>query len=70
MHVTELDMSVYPGFIKKQLTELLNNCGPVDLIWCDQYNVKFSLDQWYDIKAHIKRLHPNLLVIANNSHDL
>ncbi len=59
----------FHGFIKKQFTELLTNYGPVDLIWCDQYKVKFSLDQWYDIKAHIKRLQPNCLVVANNSHD-
>ena len=59
----------FQGFVKKQFTELLSNYGPVDLIWCDQYKVKFTLDQWYDIKAHIKTLQPNCLVIANNSHD-
>ena len=59
----------YAGFMKKQFTELLTRYGPIDLIWCDQYKVILSLDQWYDLKAHIKKLQPNCLVIANNSHD-
>ena len=57
------------GFTKKQFTELLTKYGPIDLIWCDQYKVKFSLPEWYDIKAHIHSLQPNCLVLANNSHN-
>lgn len=57
------------GFVKKQFTELLTNYGPVDLIWCDQYNRKLSWKQWLDVMAHIRKLQPNCLIIANNSHD-
>jgi len=59
----------YAGFMKKQFTELLTHYGPIDLIWCDQYRNLLSLDQWYEIKALIKKLQPNCLVIGNNSHD-
>jgi alpha-L-fucosidase len=59
----------FHGFVKKQFTELLTNYGPIDLIWCDQYRVKFTADQWFDLKGHMARLQPNCLVIANNSHD-
>ena len=59
----------YVGFIKKQLTELLSNYGPIDLIWIDQYRNKYTGKDWPAIKAHIKSLQPNCLVIANNSHD-
>jgi alpha-L-fucosidase len=62
--------SDFHGFIKKQFTELLTSYGPVDLIWCDQYSVKFNPEQWRDIKAHMKKLQPNCLIVANNSHDL
>lgn len=58
----------FQGCIKQHFTELLTRYGPVDLIWCDQYSVKFSPDQWSDIKAHIKSIQPGCLVIANNSH--
>lgn len=60
----------FHGFIKKQFTELLTNYGPIDLIWCDQYKYKLSATKWLDIKAHIKKLQPNCLVVANNSQDL
>lgn len=59
----------FHGFTKKQFTELLTHYGPIDLIWCDQYEVKFSLPEWYDIKAHIHSLQPNCLVLANNAHN-
>jgi len=58
----------FQGFMKKQFTELLTNYGPIDLIWCDQYQVKLKKPQWHDIKAHIRKLQPTCLVIANNSH--
>ena len=59
----------FQGFIKKQFAELLTKYGPIDLIWCDQYSVKFNMDQWHDIMAVIRKLQPNCLVIANNSHN-
>lgn len=58
----------FHGFMAKQFTELLTNYGPVDLIWCDQYGVMLPRNQWHDIMAHIRKLQPNCLIIANNSH--
>ena len=58
----------YAGFIKKQLTELLTNYGP-DLMWIDQFRNKYTRKDWPEIKAHIKAIRPNCLVIANNSLD-
>ncbi len=60
----------YVGFIKKQLTELLTHYGPVDLMWFDQYENKYTRMQWLKIKAHVQSLQPNCLVIANNSTNL
>lgn len=57
----------YTGFIKKQLTELLSSYGDIDLIWIDQYNNKYTRDDWREIKQYIKSLQPKCLVIANNS---
>jgi alpha-L-fucosidase len=58
----------YAGFIKKQMTELLTQYGPIDLIWADQYGNSYTGKQWPEIKAHIKALQSNCLVIANNAH--
>jgi alpha-L-fucosidase len=57
----------YVGFIKKQLTELLTNYGPIDLVWIDQYNNGYTGRKWGEIKAHMNSLQPDCLVIANNS---
>jgi len=57
------------GFMKKQFTELLTNYGPIDLIWVDQFRFICTAKQWREIKAHVKSLQPNCLVIANNSHN-
>jgi alpha-L-fucosidase len=59
----------YVGFIKKQLTELLTRYGPVDLMWFDQFENKYTGAQWLEIKAHVRTLQPNCLVIANNATD-
>jgi alpha-L-fucosidase len=59
----------YTGFIKKQLTELLGNYGPIDLMWFDQYSNRYTKDDWPQIKAHVKSVQPGCVVIANNSHD-
>jgi alpha-L-fucosidase len=58
------------GFIKKQMTELLSNYGPIDLIWADQYGVMLKPAQWHEIKSHIKSLQPNCLVLGNNAKNL
>ena len=60
----------YVGFIKKQLTELLTNYGPVDLLWIDQYSNKYTRPDWQEIRSHIKSLQRRCLVIGNNAHSL
>ena len=60
----------YIGFIKKQLTELLTNYGPIDLLWIDQYSNKYTRSRWPEIQTHVKSLQPRCLVIGNNAHNL
>jgi alpha-L-fucosidase len=57
----------FVGFIKKQITELLTNYGPIDLLWFDQYKNPYTGKNWPEIKAHVKSIQPNCIVIANNS---
>jgi alpha-L-fucosidase len=59
----------YTAFIKLQLTELLTNYGPIDLLWFDQYSNRYTGDDWQQIKAHVKSHQPGCVVIANNSLD-
>lgn len=56
-------------FIKLQLTELLTQYGEIDLMWFDQYNNQYTVAQWSEIRAHVRSLQPNCLVLANNSTD-
>jgi len=60
----------YTGFIKKQLAELLNNYGPIDLLWIDQWGNRYNGKDWPDILATIRTLQPHCLVVANNAHEL
>ena len=60
----------YVGFIKKQLTELLTDYGPIDLLWIDQYSNKYTGSRWQEVRAHVKSLQPQCLVIGNNAHSL
>jgi len=60
----------YTGFMKRQLTELLTNYGPVDLLWIDQYDNKYTGAQWPEIRAYLKSLQPHCLVLGNNAHSL
>jgi alpha-L-fucosidase len=60
----------YVGFMKKQLAELLTNYGPVDLLWIDQYDNKYTAAQWPEMLAYLRKLQPHCLVLGNNSHDL
>ena len=60
----------YVGFIKKQLTELLTEYGPVDLLWIDQYRNKYTRSRWQEVRAHVRSLQPKCLVIGNNAHSL
>jgi alpha-L-fucosidase len=59
----------YTAFIKLQLSELLTDYGPIDLMWFDQYSNRYTKDDWQDIKAHVKSHQPGCVVIANNSLD-
>jgi alpha-L-fucosidase len=60
----------YVGFIKKQLTELLTQYGPIDLLWIDQYRNKYTYARWQEIRDHIRSLQPKCVVIGNNAHNL
>jgi len=60
----------YIGFIKNQLTELLTNYGPIDILWIDQYKNSYTFSHWQEIRTHIKSIQPHCLVIGNNAHDL
>jgi len=60
----------YVGFMKKQLAELLTNYGPVDLLWIDQYDNKYTGAQWPEMKDYLKSLQPHCLVLGNNARTL
>ena len=60
----------YTGFIKKQLAELLQNYGPIDLLWIDQWGNRYNGADWPAILAYLRTLQPQCLVLANNAHDL
>lgn len=60
----------YAGFIKKQLTELLTNYGPIDMLWIDQYSNKYTVARWQEIITHVKSLQPHCLLVGNNAHSL
>ena len=60
----------YSGFIEKQLTELLTNYGPIELLWCDQYSNGYTYKSWAEIRKLVKSLQPRCLVLGNNAHDL
>ena len=57
----------FEGFIEKQVTELLTNYGPIDLMWFDQYSNKYTGQYWLQLKALIHKLQPKCIVIANNA---
>jgi alpha-L-fucosidase len=60
----------YAGFMKRQLSEILTNYGPIDLLWVDQYGNKYTREKWPEMLAFIRSLQPRCLVLANNAHDL
>ena len=60
----------YVGFMKRQLTEMLTNYGPIDLLWIDQYANKYTGDRWQEMLAHIRSLQPRCIVLANNAKNL
>ncbi len=60
----------YVGFMKKQLAELLTNYGPIDLIWIDQYDNKYTRAQWPEMKEYVKSLQPHCPVLGNNARTL
>jgi alpha-L-fucosidase len=60
----------YAGFIRKQLAELLTNYGPINLLWIDGFDNKYTGKQWPQILAFIRSLQPNCIVLGNNAQDL
>ena len=59
----------YEEFILNQVTELLSNYGPIDEMWFDQFENKYTRSSWSKIKTIAHKLQPNCIVVANNSHD-
>jgi len=57
----------FEWYIEKQVRELLTNYGPIDLIWFDQYQNRYTGKYWQNLKALVHKLQPNCIVIANNS---
>jgi alpha-L-fucosidase len=60
----------YVGFVKRQLAEILTRYGPIDLLWIDQYENKYTGARWPEIMGFIKALQPGCLVLANNARTL
>ena len=60
----------YVGFMKMQLAELLTNYGPVDLLWIDQYDNKYTAARWPEIVAYLRTLQPHCLILGNNARTL
>jgi len=60
----------YAGFIKKQLAELLTRYGPIDLLWIDAYDNKYTGGRWPEILAYIRSLQPRCIVLGNNAQNL
>ena len=58
------------GFIKKQLAEMLTNYAPVDLLWIDQHENKYTGARWPEILAHVRSIAPHCVVIGNNADSL
>jgi alpha-L-fucosidase len=50
------------------LTELLSNYGPIDLLWFDGWGWQVGYDAvpYETIRAHVKSLQPNCLILENN----
>jgi len=60
----------YAGFVRRQLAELLTNYGPIDLLWIDAFDNKYTGKQWPDILAYIRSLQPHCIVLGNNAQNL
>jgi alpha-L-fucosidase len=60
----------YVGFVERQLDELLSNFGPIDLLWIDQFQNKYTRERWPEIQSYAKSLQPHCLVLANNARSL
>lgn len=64
------DWDHYIAFMKKQLTELLTNYGPIGGIWFDgeweREDAKWHLDELYSL---IHKLQPAALIVNNHHHE-
>jgi alpha-L-fucosidase len=58
------------GFMKQQLAEMLTNYAPVDLLWIDQHENKYTGAQWPEILASLRSIAPRCVILANNADSL
>lgn len=57
------NMDRYYTFLKNQLTELLNNYGPLGILWFDgEWEAPWTVELGKDLYAHLKRLQPSLII--------
>lgn len=59
----------YEEFIQNQVVELLTNYGPIDVMWFDQFENKYTASSWPTLRNSVYKLQPNCIVVGNNSHD-
>ena len=60
----------YAGFMKQQLAEMLRRYGPIDLLWIDQYDNKYTGRQWPEMLAYLRSIAPHCLILGNNARNL
>jgi alpha-L-fucosidase len=60
----------YVSFIERQIEEIFDRYGPIDLLWIDQYGNAYTKERWPEIQAYLKSLQPGCLVLANNARNL
>lgn len=68
--------AAYQAYIQSQITELLTNYGPVDLLWLDGWNwltgggVSITTLPYASIVTFARGLQPNCAIIANNHREV
>lgn len=60
----------YPGFMKRQIAEMVTRYGPIDLLWIDQWDNKYTVREWPEILAYLRSLDPRCVILGNNAHSL
>ncbi len=54
------------AFIRLQLRELLTGYGPLDVLWIDQYDNRYTVQDWPALHDFIKSLQPDCVLVVNN----